>query len=162
MYRPHTQSHGGRGRQGGPSWQLPGRGGQGTPRSPEASLWHWKWHGYRPKHLEMRRQQLGAQRRGLGLRLGGAWWEGAPKDKDSAARGQSQWPRREAWSWPSARSAAWPQILQAAQLLPTWSPTPETLSRTGGDARGSRDCAHAVPVTPTSAGPQAGVWLHYP
>lgn len=27
----------------------------------------------------------GAQRRGPGLRLGGAWWEGAPKDKDSAA-----------------------------------------------------------------------------
>lgn len=104
----------------------------------------------------------GAQRRGPGLRLGGAWWEGAPKDKDSAAGGQSQWPRREAWSWPSASSAAWPRILQAAQLLPAWSPAPETLSSTGGDARVSRDCSHAVPVTPTSMGPQAGEWLHYP
>ena len=102
MSRPHTQSHGGRGGQGGPSWPLPGRGGQGTLRSPEASLWHWKWCGYGPKHLEMRRHQRGAQRRGPGLRHGGAWWEEAPKDKDGAARGQSQWPRREAWSWPKA------------------------------------------------------------
>ena len=165
MSRPHTQSHAERGGQGGPRWPLPGRGGQGTLRSPEASLWHWKWRGYGPKHLDMRRHQPGAQRRGPGLRQGGAWWEEAPKDKDGAAGGQSQWPRREAWSWPRARSAAWPRILRAAQLLPPRSPTPGMLSCTGGAAQGSHDttgAAHAVPVSPTSAWPRAREWSDYP